>query len=211
MCGIAGIFGYGAAAGRVGPDELRRMRESMAARGPDADGEWLAADGRVGFAHRRLSIIDLSERGAQPMHSADGRFVIMFNGEIYNYKELRRGLEAKGDRFGTESDTEVLLHLYAEAARDGRPTARHVRLRAVGSASGRPAAGARRFGIKPLYYADERLDVPFCLAGAGAARGRGAVSASPTRPARSASTVRQRARAVHDLSRHPRVPAGCHG
>ena len=156
MCGIAGIFGYGAAAGRVNADELRRMRESMAARGPDGDGEWLAADGRAGFGHRRLSIIDLSERAAQPMRSADGRLVIVLNGEIYNYQALRRELEGKGVRFATESDTEVLLHLYAEegAAMTGR--LRGMFAFAIWDGERQGLLLARDgFGIKPLWIADD--------------------------------------------------------
>lgn len=155
MCGIAGIFAYGAAAGRVDVDELRRMRESMAARGPDGAGEWLAADGRAGLGHRRLSIIDLSERAAQPMHGADGRTVVVLNGEIYNYKALRRELEGKGRRFVTESDTEVLLHLYAEqgAAMAGR--LRGMFAFAIWDGERQGLLLARDgFGIKPLWYAD---------------------------------------------------------
>ena len=89
MCGIAGIYAYRSTAKPVDRDELIRMRDHMASRGPDGSGEWYSADGRVGFGHRRLSIIDLSSRGAQPMQTADGRLVVTFNGEIYNYRALR--------------------------------------------------------------------------------------------------------------------------
>ena len=90
----------------------------MIARGPDGAGLWISPDQRVGLAHRRLAIIDLSESGAQPMATADGRLHITFNGEIYNYQVLRRELEAKGYRFRSHSDTEVLLHLYADRGQD---------------------------------------------------------------------------------------------
>src|SRR6476620_7449596 len=113
MCGIAGIYAYHYAANSVDRAELQRIRDHMAVRGPDGLGEWYSADRRVGFGHRRLSVIDLSERGAQPMQSADGRLVVIFNGEIYNYRALRSGLETHGHCFRTQSDTEVLLHLYA--------------------------------------------------------------------------------------------------
>src|SRR3954452_2984987 len=114
MCGIAGIYAYHYAANPVDHAELQRIRDHMAARGPDGLGEWYSQEERVGLGHRRLSIIDLSERGAQPMASADGKLVITFNGEIYNYRTLRATLEARGYFFRTESDTEVLLHLYAQ-------------------------------------------------------------------------------------------------
>src|SRR5579862_3066554 len=113
MCGIAGIYAYGDAAAPVDRTELLRIRDHMARRGPDGAGLWIGKDERIGFGHRRLAIIDLSESGVQPMHSADGRYVITFNGEIYNYRELRRTLEADGAIFHSQSDTEVLLHLYA--------------------------------------------------------------------------------------------------
>src|SRR5215471_3953180 len=113
MCGIAGIHAYHYAANPIDVGELRAIRDHMAARGPDGTGEWCSADGRLGLAHRRLAIIDLSERGAQPMASQDGKIVITFNGEIYNYRALRTALEQKGCVFRTQSDTEVLLHLYA--------------------------------------------------------------------------------------------------
>src|SRR5262245_49663512 len=113
MCGIAGIYAYHYAANPVDREELRRIRDHMSARGPDGAGDWYSGNDRVGFGHRRRSIIDLSERGAQPMTSENGELVITFNGEIYNYRELRRALEGKGCRFRTQTDTEVLLQLYA--------------------------------------------------------------------------------------------------
>src|SRR5262249_21556304 len=114
MCGIAGIYAYHYAANPLDRSELRRIRDHMAVRGPDGHGEWYSDDERVGFGHRRLTLLDLSERGAQPMSSADGRLVVTFNGEIYNYRQLRSALEAKGYTFHSQTDTEVLLHLYAE-------------------------------------------------------------------------------------------------
>src|SRR5262245_3357317 len=104
MCGIAGIVAYHYAAIDVDRPELRRMRDRMAARGPDGEGEWYSPDNRVGLGHRRLAIIDLDDRASQPMQSADGQLVIAFNGEIYNYRDLRERLEAKGYVFRTQSD-----------------------------------------------------------------------------------------------------------
>src|SRR5206468_3648832 len=91
-----------------------RIREAMTHRGPDGAGTWIAPDRSVTLAHRRLSILDLSDAGTQPMHSADGRFSIIFNGAIYNFRALRRCLEARGHRFRSTSDTEVILALYQE-------------------------------------------------------------------------------------------------
>src|SRR5262249_10954713 len=114
MCGINGIYAYHYAANPIDRAELLRTRDHMAARGPDGRGEWVSEDGCIGFGHRRLSIIDLSDGGAQPMISADGKLIVTFNGEIYNYRELRKRLKTKGHVFYSHSDTEVLLHLYAE-------------------------------------------------------------------------------------------------
>ena len=87
MCGINGIFAYHYAANPIGRDELRLTRDHMAARGPDGAGEWIAEDERIGFGHRRLAIIDLSDTGIQPMASTDGKLVITFNGEIFSYDD----------------------------------------------------------------------------------------------------------------------------
>src|SRR5258706_15592775 len=156
MCGINGIFAYHYAATPVDREELVRTRDSMAARGPDGKGSWFSEDERLGLGHRRLSIIDLTEAGAQPMTSADGRFVVTFNGEIYNYRELRQALEAKGRKFHSHSDTEVLLHLYAEQGHDMVAGLRGMFAFAIWDREQRRLFLARDpYGIKPLYYADD--------------------------------------------------------
>ncbi|HVN76458.1 MAG TPA: asparagine synthase (glutamine-hydrolyzing) [Thermoanaerobaculaceae bacterium] len=155
MCGIAGIFAFDPRAGRVDPTELRAIRDAMTPRGPDGCGEWISADERVGLAHRRLSIIDLSDAAAQPMFAGDGERVIAFNGEIYNFRDLRRSLEEERHRFRTVSDTEVLLELYAS-----RGTAMLAELRgmfafALWDGPRRRMLLARDlYGIKPLYIAE---------------------------------------------------------
>jgi asparagine synthase (glutamine-hydrolysing) len=155
MCGINGIFAYRDSAPPVDEAELLRTREHMAKRGPDGAGLWISSDRKVGLAHRRLAIIDLSESGAQPMATADGRLTITFNGEIYNYRELRRELEGKGYVFRTQSDTEVLLHLYAERGADMVHALRGMFAFGIWDARERTLFLARDpFGIKPLYYAD---------------------------------------------------------
>src|SRR5438094_4997584 len=118
MCGVAAFYRYGGQQAVDDKAELGRMAHRMACRGPDGDGMWIDPSGVAGLAHRRLSIIDLSERGAQPMLDETRTTVISFNGEIYNYLELRRGLEAKGHRFFSDSDTEVLLQLYRDHGPD---------------------------------------------------------------------------------------------
>jgi asparagine synthase (glutamine-hydrolysing) len=156
VCGVAGIYAYHYAANRVDRAELRRIRDYMTARGPDGFGEWYSKDERVGFGHRRLSIIDLSERGAQPMRSADGKLVVTFNGEIYNYRQLRNLLEAKGCKFRTETDTEVILHLYAEKGEAMVDDLRGMFAFGLWDADKNALLLARDpYGIKPLYYADD--------------------------------------------------------
>ena len=96
MCGIAGIFNFRSNK-PVTSSEVERMTEAMSHRGPDAEGLYI--DGNFGLGHRRLSILDLSERGQQPMGSPDGRCIISYNGEVYNYLELRSELQSKGIQF----------------------------------------------------------------------------------------------------------------
>ena len=156
MCGVAGIFAYHYAANPADRDELRRIRDHMINRGPDGSGEWFSQDGRMALGHRRLSIIDLSPAGAQPMQTTDGSLVISFNGEIYNYRVLRQKLEAKGVRFQSQSDTEVLLHLYAEKGVEMLHDLRGMFAFALWDARKQALLLARDpYGIKPLYYADD--------------------------------------------------------
>jgi asparagine synthase (glutamine-hydrolysing) len=156
MCGIAGIYAYHYAANPADRAELRRIRDHMAARGPDGHGEWHSQDKRVGLGHRRLKIIDLSERGGQPMASGDGKLVVTFNGEIYNYRQLRSSLEAKGYTFRTQTDTEVLLHLYAERGEAMVSDLRGMFAFGLWDGNKRALFLARDpYGIKPLYYADD--------------------------------------------------------
>ena len=162
MCGVNGIFAYHYAANPIDQDELVRTRDYMAKRGPDGKGAWVSNDCRVGFGHRRLSIIDLSDAGAQPMASADGMLVVTFNGEIYNYRELRRSLEGKGRVFRSQSDTEVLLHLYAEKGEAMVHELRGMFAFAIWNAKKKRLFLARDpYGIKPLYYADDGWTLRF--------------------------------------------------
>ena len=161
MCGIAAIFNY-----RTGEPidraELLRVRDAMSLRGPDGCGDWVSPDGRVGLGHRRLSIIDLSESGAQPMKSADGCLVIVFNGEIYNYCDLRSQLEQKGCRFQSTSDTEVLLHLYEAEGESMVSKLRGMYAFAIWDERKKGLFLARDpYGIKPLYYADDGKTLRF--------------------------------------------------
>ena len=114
MCGIAGIFNPDG--GRlIDPAALQAMGDSMAHRGPDGEGRWVSPDRRIGLAHRRLAIIDLSDKALQPMANADETVWVTFNGEIYNHGDLRRELQRAGHRFRTDhADTEVLVHGFQE-------------------------------------------------------------------------------------------------
>ena len=156
MCGLAAIFSYGSSSPPVCKEELLRIRESMINRGPDSSGLWISENKKIGLAHRRLAIIDLNDSASQPMSTSDGQLKVVFNGEIYNFKELRIELEAKGYRFKTNSDTEVLLHLYLEYGRDMLKHLRGMYAFAIWDQSKKGLFLARDpFGIKPLYYADD--------------------------------------------------------
>jgi asparagine synthase (glutamine-hydrolysing) len=159
MCGICGVFGYrdGAPASE---HEVRAMADAIAHRGPDGEGYFV--DGAVGLGHRRLSIIDLSAAGAQPMHSASGRYVIVFNGEIYNYLELRQQLAASGVRFQSHSDTEVLLQLFERDGPDCVHKLNGMFAFAVWDRHARTLFAARdRFGVKPFYWYERNGRIAF--------------------------------------------------
>jgi asparagine synthase (glutamine-hydrolysing) len=141
-------------------DAVRRMTARMHTRGPDAAGE-SAREGVV-LGHRRLAIVDLDARANQPMESADGRYVIVFNGEIYNFRELRRELEADGVAFRTTSDTEVLLALFAHKGERMLPRLRGMFAFAIWDTQTRELFLARDpYGIKPLYYAQTNYGLIF--------------------------------------------------
>jgi asparagine synthase (glutamine-hydrolysing) len=154
MCGINAIFAYRDQAPSIDREEVIATRESMHSRGPDAGDAWFSPDGRVGLGHRRLAIIDLSPGGAQPKHF--GALSIVFNGEIYNYRELRAGLEARGRTFTSQSDTEVMLQLYDEKQERMLDDLRGMFAFALWDGARRRMLLARDpYGIKPLYYADD--------------------------------------------------------
>lgn len=156
MCGINGIFAYHPAAGSPKETELLATREAMRKRGPDGVGIWWNGSRRCGLGHRRLAILDLSDRASQPMISEDGRLAVVFNGEIYNYPKLRQELEAEGVRFRTTSDTEVLLQLYARHGEDMLHRLRGMFALAVWDEARAGLFLARDlYGIKPLYTAND--------------------------------------------------------
>lgn len=155
MCGIAGALSFNDGSFRVTEDYLVAMRDVMAHRGPDGAGTWIGDDGRVGLAHRRLTIIDLSENASQPMSNADGSLLISFNGEIYNHMEIRRELESIGGyTWKTDhSDTEVILHAFAEWGIDCIHRFRGMFAFALWDVRKKELWLVRdRIGIKPLYY-----------------------------------------------------------
>jgi asparagine synthase (glutamine-hydrolysing) len=156
MCGINGILRLSDAAPAIDRDELVRTRDAMTARGPDGAGAWIADDGRVALASRRLAILDLSVAGAQPMASEEGRFRIVINGEIYNFGELRRELEDEGVRFRSRSDTEAVLALYVRDGAAMLPRLRGMFGLAIWDDREKSLLLARDpLGIKPLYLSTE--------------------------------------------------------
>jgi asparagine synthase (glutamine-hydrolysing) len=156
MCGITAIFAYGRAAAAVRPEELEAITARMQPRGPDAGATWVGSEGRVGLGSRRLAIIDLSPDGAQPMFSTEGDLGIVFNGEIYNYLELRDSLERRGVHFRSRSDTEVLLELYRHEGQSMLGRLRGMFAFAIWDGPRKRLFVARDpYGIKPLYFADD--------------------------------------------------------
>jgi asparagine synthase (glutamine-hydrolysing) len=152
MCGINGIMHWDAQR-RASTDQVRRMRDALIHRGPDDNGVWV--EGNVGLGHRRLSIIDTSERGRQPMTTANKRYHIVFNGEIYNFQSLRRDLADQGCVFHSDSDTEVLLELFAREGEQMLPRLNGMFAFAVWDSIERRLFVARdRMGVKPLFYAE---------------------------------------------------------
>ncbi|MBT6095894.1 MAG: asparagine synthase (glutamine-hydrolyzing) [Rhodospirillaceae bacterium] len=161
MCGIAALFAYHSDAPAVRSDELLAINNAMLRRGPDGGDHWVDNASRIGLAHRRLAIIDLSADAAQPMvidalDGAKARYHITYNGEIYNFRALRSELESAGVNFTTQSDTEVLLRLYERFGAAMVERLRGMFALAIWDARAETLFLARdAFGIKPLYLADD--------------------------------------------------------
>lgn len=151
MCGIAGAISF--TSKKQNHITIKKMIDIIHHRGPDSDGIWISNDNKVALAHKRLSIIDLSDDGSQPMHSFDNRFVIVFNGEIYNFNDIKLELQKKGYHFKSKTDTEVLLNAYIEY---GETVVNHF----IGmwafvifdKLNNSVFASRDRVGIKPFYY-----------------------------------------------------------
>jgi len=153
MCGICGVWEYAKTEGSVEPSLLARMRDEMTHRGPDDAGELVFDERRGGFGFRRLSIIDLSAAGHQPMHGCDEQTWLVFNGEIYNHAELRAGLEARGHAYASRTDSETIVHLYEERGLDFIHDIEGDYAIAIWDARREQLVLVRdRIGVKPLYF-----------------------------------------------------------
>ena len=150
MCGICGIFNLNGEP--VSPVNLRKMTDAIAHRGPDGEGFYI--DSFIGLGHRRLAIIDLSPAGHQPMLTQDGQYALTYNGEVYNFQELRLTLESLGHQFRSRTDSEVVLHAYAEWGPECVKRFNGMFAFAIWDKKRQELFLARdRYGIKPLYYA----------------------------------------------------------
>src|SRR5688500_503697 len=155
MCGIVGVWNRSGE--QISPLELRRFTDSLAHRGPDGNGFYIDPEANLGFGHRRLAILDTSDGGHQPMSSLEDRYWIIYNGEIYNFLELRAELERFGYRFKTDSDTEVILAAYHHWGEDCQLRFNGMWALAIWDRAERKLFLSRdRFGVKPLiYYFDQ--------------------------------------------------------
>ena len=152
MCGICGIWEYGATEGRIELPLVESMRDEMTHRGPDDEGALIFDQGRGGLGFRRLSIIDLSPAGNQPMHGCTDRVWLVFNGEIYNHAQLRQGLEQRGHVYASQTDSETILHLYEERGLDFVNEIEGDFAIALWDADREQIVIVRdRIGVKPLY------------------------------------------------------------
>lgn len=160
MCGIAGIYKFKGKA--IEAEKITALTKALRHRGPDGDGIWFDDKKNLALGHRRLSILDLSDKAAQPMVSEDKKYIISYNGEIYNFLELRQELAALGHKFRTESDTEVIIEAYREwgvAALDKFNGMWALAL--YDNETGGLLLSRDRFGIKPLYYYSDQEQLIF--------------------------------------------------
>src|SRR5262245_31717406 len=153
MCGIVGIYEYGVTVPTVSEALIAQMRDRMTHRGPDDAGTYVNADRRLGFGHRRLSIVDLSPAGHNPMPNEDESIWITFNGEIYNHEKLRESLISAGHSYRSRTDTETIIHLYEERGLDFVHDIEGDFAIALWDADRERLVLARdRAGVKPLYF-----------------------------------------------------------
>ncbi|KKS25482.1 MAG: Asparagine synthetase, partial [Candidatus Wolfebacteria bacterium GW2011_GWA2_42_10] len=153
MCGIAGVYKFNNSQ-VVSENEIKKMSDALVHRGPDGNGAYFSADKKIGLGHRRLAIIDLSPAGAQPMANENKTIWIVFNGEIYNFQELRSKLEKAGHSFRSRSDTEVIIHSYEEYGFDCVKKFNGMFAFAIWDENKQLLfAGRDHLGVKPFYYA----------------------------------------------------------
>jgi len=153
MCGICGVFNYANTSFEITEGLITRMRDTMVHRGPDDGGVYISPDRKIGLGHRRLSIIDLSSAGHQPMSNEDRSLWLIYNGEIYNHQWLRKGLQSKGHIYQSSTDTETILHLYEEKGIDCVRDFEGMFAFALWDSKKRRLFLVRdRIGEKPLYY-----------------------------------------------------------
>src|SRR5262245_43209400 len=156
MCGIVGIYEYGVTVPTVSEALIAQMRDRMTHRGPDDAGTYITANRRLGFGHRRLSIVDLSPAGHNPMPNEDESIWITFNGEIYNHEKWRENLISTGHTYHSRSDTETIIHLYEERGLDFVHEIEGDFAIALWDANLHCLILARdRVGVKPLYYSNQ--------------------------------------------------------
>ena len=158
MCGIAGILNFNQRP--VSHSQIKAMTDIISHRGPDGEGQWI--EGAIGFGHRRLAIIDLTSAGHQPMQTRDSQFVLTFNGEIYNFKELRTELESLGYQFHSNTDSEVVLNAFAEWREKCLEKFNGMFAFAIWDKKEKTLFLARdRYGVKPLYYCKTDQSIVF--------------------------------------------------
>lgn len=159
MCGIAGKYNFNQKP--VPTSSIKRMTDEISHRGPDGEGFYM--NGNIALGHRRLSIIDLSSKGKQPMSTKDGRYTIIFNGEIYNFKELRKKLLDSEYKFTSDTDTEVVLYMYSKYGKESLKKLRGMFAFSIYDRDKEEIFIARdRYGIKPLYYYYDKDKFLFC-------------------------------------------------
>jgi asparagine synthase (glutamine-hydrolysing) len=184
MCGIAGGFGFSTGNGPVDQTTVTRLNEFQRHRGPDGEGLWASSDRRMVLGHRRLAIIETGQLGHQPMKDSSGRWVISFNGEIYNHKELRAELQNLGSSFATQSDTEVLINVVARWGEAGLSRLRGMYAFALWDTEERELWLARDpYGIKPLYVSESNGTMWF------ASQARALAHCAPVNTGREAAAV----------------------